>query len=111
MISSGWLITVLRSPGKASDVEYSTGTENPSKIFINKLEELPLIICHLNKKAMGKDVKTVGYLMKPSREEDFAKVCSGGKMKRGIPHKTYTKRVNFCAPYLRAPYITAVTRN
>ncbi|KAG5589732.1 hypothetical protein H5410_040246 [Solanum commersonii] len=73
MISSGWLITVLRSPGKASDVEYSTGTENPSKIFINKLEELPLIICHLNKKAMGKDVKTVGYLMKPSREEDFAK--------------------------------------
>uniref|UniRef100_M1CD41 Inositol-tetrakisphosphate 1-kinase n=1 Tax=Solanum tuberosum TaxID=4113 RepID=M1CD41_SOLTU len=50
MISSGWLITVLRSPGKASDVEYSTGTENPSKIFINKLEELPLIICHLNKK-------------------------------------------------------------
>ncbi|KAK6781870.1 hypothetical protein RDI58_019666 [Solanum bulbocastanum] len=73
MISSGWLITVLRSPGQASDVEYSTGTENPSKIFINKLEELPLTICHLNKKAMGKDVKTVGYLMKPSREEDFAK--------------------------------------
>ncbi|XP_004244779.1 inositol 1,3,4-trisphosphate 5/6-kinase 4 isoform X2 [Solanum lycopersicum] len=73
MISSGWLITALRSPGKASDVEYSTGTENPSKIFINKLEELPLTICHLNKKAMGKDVKTVGYLMKPSREEDFAK--------------------------------------
>ncbi|TMW97281.1 hypothetical protein EJD97_005867 [Solanum chilense] len=73
MISSGWLITALRSPGKASDVEYSTGTENPSKIFLNKLEELPLTICYLNKKAMGKDVKTVGYLMKPSREEDFAK--------------------------------------
>lgn len=32
-----------------SDVEYSLGTENSSKIFINKLEELPLTICHLNK--------------------------------------------------------------
>ncbi|XP_016546924.1 inositol 1,3,4-trisphosphate 5/6-kinase 4 isoform X5 [Capsicum annuum] len=74
LISSGWLITVLRSPGKASAVEYNPGTdENPSKIFINKLEELPLTICHLNKKAMGKEVETVGYLMKPSREEDFAK--------------------------------------
>ncbi|XP_060179151.1 inositol 1,3,4-trisphosphate 5/6-kinase 4 isoform X1 [Lycium barbarum] len=73
LISSGWLITVLRSPGKASDVEYCPGTESPSKIFISKLEELPLTICHLNKKAMGKEVKTVGYLMKPSREEDFAK--------------------------------------
>ncbi|XP_055820071.1 inositol 1,3,4-trisphosphate 5/6-kinase 4 [Solanum dulcamara] len=73
MISSGWLITVIRSPEKASDVEYSPGTENSSKIFINKLEELPLTICHLNKEAMGKEVKTVGYLMKPSREEDFAK--------------------------------------
>lgn len=28
---------------------------------------------------MGKEVKMVGYLMKPSREEDFAKVSSGGK--------------------------------
>lgn len=34
----------------------------------------------MGKQAMGKDVKTVGYLMKPSREEDFAKVSSGGKM-------------------------------
>lgn len=31
------------------------------------------------KQAMGEEVKTVGYLMKPSREEDFAKVSSGGK--------------------------------
>ncbi|CAN4076186.1 unnamed protein product [Withania somnifera] len=66
LISSGWLIAILH-------VEYSPGTENSSKIFINKLEELPLTICHLNKKAMGKEVKAVGYLMKPSREEDFAK--------------------------------------
>ncbi|XP_019226320.1 PREDICTED: inositol 1,3,4-trisphosphate 5/6-kinase 4 isoform X5 [Nicotiana attenuata] len=98
LISSDWLFTVLhwisnlfsmkrfqnsqrlhlsqrRSPGKPSDVEYSPGTENPGKIFINKLEELPLTICSLNKKkqAMGKEVKIVGYLMKPSREEDFAK--------------------------------------
>uniref|UniRef100_A0A1S3XEV6 Inositol 1,3,4-trisphosphate 5/6-kinase 4-like n=1 Tax=Nicotiana tabacum TaxID=4097 RepID=A0A1S3XEV6_TOBAC len=49
-ISSDWLFTVLRSSGKVSDVEYSPGTENPGKIFINKLEELPLTICSLNKK-------------------------------------------------------------
>ncbi|KAL7176682.1 hypothetical protein ACSBR2_030098 [Camellia fascicularis] len=42
-------------------------------LFIHKLEELPLTVFHLNRKAMGNDNVTVGYIMKPSREEDFAK--------------------------------------
>ncbi|XP_062082429.1 inositol 1,3,4-trisphosphate 5/6-kinase 4 isoform X2 [Humulus lupulus] len=40
---------------------------------INRLEELPLTICRINRKAVGDNVVTVGYIMKPSREEDFAK--------------------------------------
>uniref|UniRef100_A0A2P2JLU8 Inositol-tetrakisphosphate 1-kinase n=1 Tax=Rhizophora mucronata TaxID=61149 RepID=A0A2P2JLU8_RHIMU len=42
-------------------------------LYISKLEELPLMICQLNRKAMGDSVVIVGYIMKCSREEDFAK--------------------------------------
>ncbi|KAL0382644.1 UNVERIFIED_CONTAM: Inositol 1,3,4-trisphosphate 5/6-kinase [Sesamum calycinum] len=55
-----------------TDAEYVFAT-GMSRIFIHKLEELPLLICHWNKKVMGKELLTVGYAMKPSREEDFAK--------------------------------------
>ncbi|XP_050256179.1 inositol 1,3,4-trisphosphate 5/6-kinase 4-like isoform X4 [Quercus robur] len=73
-----WLIVVLRSLGQESaDVtEGGNSCENSSMIFINKLEELPSIVCHINRKvskATGNSVVTVGYVMKPSREEDFAK--------------------------------------
>lgn len=47
--------------------------EDSSILHINGLEELPLTISRLNKKALGKNVVTVGYIMKSSREEDFAK--------------------------------------
>ncbi|KAF4346195.1 hypothetical protein G4B88_018042 [Cannabis sativa] len=57
------IVTLSASPCDASSI-YN----------INKLEELPLTICRLNKKqAVGDNVVTVGYIMKPSREEDFAK--------------------------------------
>lgn len=62
----GWLITVMNGDG-------STVCESSSMVYINKLQELPLTICRLNKKAVGNSVVTVGYVMKPSREEDFAK--------------------------------------
>ncbi|KAM7278931.1 hypothetical protein ACFE04_006065 [Oxalis oulophora] len=41
--------------------------------YITKLGELPLTICKFNKKAMNNNVVTVGYMMKASREDDFAK--------------------------------------
>ncbi|ESQ39024.1 hypothetical protein EUTSA_v10001421mg [Eutrema salsugineum] len=37
------------------------------------LEELPMAICCINKKAMGDGAAIVAYIMKPSRVEDFAK--------------------------------------
>nr|XP_018676593.1 PREDICTED: inositol-tetrakisphosphate 1-kinase 6 isoform X3 [Musa acuminata subsp. malaccensis] len=46
---------------------------NKEFLFINKLEELLLTVCSLSKKAMQKSVVVIGYVMKPSREEDFAK--------------------------------------
>ncbi|XP_024020254.1 inositol 1,3,4-trisphosphate 5/6-kinase 4, partial [Morus notabilis] len=55
------------------NVEGANVYENSNIICINKLEELPLTICRVNRKAMGNDVVTIGYIMKPSREEDFAK--------------------------------------
>uniref|UniRef100_A0A5B7C3D0 Putative inositol-tetrakisphosphate 1-kinase 4 n=1 Tax=Davidia involucrata TaxID=16924 RepID=A0A5B7C3D0_DAVIN len=75
LTNHGWLIIILRSPGQGSadDVERGGASENSSKLYINKLEELPLTICHLNRKALGSDSMTVGYVMKPSRTEDFAK--------------------------------------
>ncbi|KAF5942239.1 hypothetical protein HYC85_019881 [Camellia sinensis] len=63
----GWLIIILNIEGGGS-------SENSSMIYIHKLEELPLTVFHLNRKAMGNDNVTVGYIMKPSREEDFAKL-------------------------------------
>ncbi|KAK4436026.1 Inositol 1,3,4-trisphosphate 5/6-kinase [Sesamum alatum] len=71
---SGWLKVIVGSaegkPTNDADYVFATGM---SRIFIHKLEELPLVICHWNKKAMGKAILAVGYAMKPSREEDFAK--------------------------------------
>ncbi|KAJ0969359.1 hypothetical protein J5N97_022236 [Dioscorea zingiberensis] len=53
---------------------HSLPTMNKDVLFINKLEELPFIISGFNKMAVdNKPVVVVGYLMKPSREEDFAK--------------------------------------
>ncbi|CAL9076695.1 unnamed protein product [Musa textilis] len=46
---------------------------NKEFLFINKLEELLITVCSLSKKAMQKSVVIIGYVMKPSREEDFAK--------------------------------------
>ncbi|XP_012834911.1 PREDICTED: inositol 1,3,4-trisphosphate 5/6-kinase 4 isoform X2 [Erythranthe guttata] len=71
---SGWLKVIVGSAEKrpSNDFEYVVAT-GMSSISIHKLEELPLLICNLNKKAMGKEALTVGYVMKPSREEDFAK--------------------------------------
>lgn len=65
-LSSNWLITVVGA-------EVVTAGQNSSMLYINKLEELPLTICHVNKKATCNNVVVVGYVMKPSREEDFAK--------------------------------------
>lgn len=58
-----WLIVALGD----------NASEHAGKLYINKLEQLPMTICHLNKKAGGNDNVIVGYVMKPSREEDFAK--------------------------------------
>ncbi|KAL6501127.1 hypothetical protein OROHE_025324 [Orobanche hederae] len=71
---SAWLkVTVGFAEEKtSSDTEYDVENEI-SNIIIQKLEELPLLICNLNKKAIHKEVLVVGYVMKPSREEDFAK--------------------------------------
>ncbi|XP_058101242.1 inositol-tetrakisphosphate 1-kinase 6 isoform X2 [Magnolia sinica] len=48
--------------------------ENTGVLFINKLEELPITLCRFSKMAVrDTSVVTVGYVMKPSREEDFSK--------------------------------------
>ncbi|KAG8390646.1 hypothetical protein BUALT_Bualt01G0105300 [Buddleja alternifolia] len=72
--SSGWVKVIVGPTDRKSsyDAEY-VAAPGVSTLFIHKLEELPLLICHLSKKAMGKEALTVGYVMKPSREEDFAK--------------------------------------
>nr|XP_019704145.1 inositol-tetrakisphosphate 1-kinase 6 isoform X2 [Elaeis guineensis] len=50
------------------------GTMDKELLFIDKLEELPITICSFSKKVMRcTPVLMVGYVMKPSREEDFAK--------------------------------------
>ncbi|KAF7811086.1 inositol 1,3,4-trisphosphate 5/6-kinase 4 [Senna tora] len=51
--------------------ESSCGT--PDTLQIEKLEELILTMCRLNKRSIGLNAVTVGYKMKPSRVEDFAK--------------------------------------
>ncbi|XP_059655707.1 inositol 1,3,4-trisphosphate 5/6-kinase 4 isoform X2 [Cornus florida] len=62
----GWMIVIL-------NVDSDIARDNSSMLYIDKLEELPLTICRLNRKASSNDIVTVGYVMKPSREEDFAK--------------------------------------
>ncbi|KAL3583311.1 hypothetical protein D5086_014372 [Populus alba] len=54
----GWIIVVF-------DVEGAGACENSGVVCISKLEEFPL--------AIGDKAVTVGYIMKPSREEDFSK--------------------------------------
>lgn len=75
MVISGWLIVMLEShlQNPTIDAKYVAARGTSSIFSINKLEELPIIICHLNKKARGIESMTVGYVMKRSREEDFAK--------------------------------------
>ncbi|WOL17888.1 inositol-tetrakisphosphate 1-kinase 6 isoform X1 [Canna indica] len=52
----------------------SSSTINKKILFINKLEELLITICSFSKKAMQNlSLVVIGYVMKPSREEDFAK--------------------------------------
>ncbi|KAJ4723907.1 putative Inositol-tetrakisphosphate 1-kinase [Melia azedarach] len=65
-LSGNWLITVVGVEGASAD-------QNSNLHYVNKLEELPLTICDLNKKATGNKALIVAYVMKPSREEDFAK--------------------------------------
>ncbi|XP_065860869.1 inositol 1,3,4-trisphosphate 5/6-kinase 4 isoform X2 [Euphorbia lathyris] len=62
----GWIIIAV-------DAEGAVPCDNSCTIYINKVEELPLTICRLNREAIGDSTVTVGYIMKPSREEDFAK--------------------------------------
>ncbi|KAL2333245.1 hypothetical protein Fmac_014458 [Flemingia macrophylla] len=64
--SYNWLIVFLNVGGESS-------CHNRNVLHIEDLEELPLTICHLNKRSNGTNAVTVGYIMKPSRVEDFAK--------------------------------------
>ncbi|TKY47417.1 Inositol 1,3,4-trisphosphate 5/6-kinase 4 [Spatholobus suberectus] len=64
--SYNWLIVLLNVGG-----ESSCHTQNI--LQIENLEEFPLTICHLNKKSIGTSAVTVGYIMKRSRVDDFAK--------------------------------------
>lgn len=61
-----WVVVSLNVGGKSS-------CDSPNTLQIEKLEGLPLTICHLNKTSLGLNVVTVGYKMKASRVEDFAK--------------------------------------
>ncbi|GMH18269.1 hypothetical protein Nepgr_020110 [Nepenthes gracilis] len=67
MCNYGWLIVVLNVDA-VGDI-----SESPSISYVKKLEELPLNICRLNRKGNENKVITVGYVMKPSRQTDFAK--------------------------------------
>ncbi|XP_073122206.1 inositol 1,3,4-trisphosphate 5/6-kinase 4 isoform X3 [Henckelia pumila] len=73
--SSGWMKVIVGSGGRKSSTDgESIAAAGMLNIFsIHKLEELLLLICHLNKKATDADALILGYAMKPSREEDFAK--------------------------------------
>jgi hypothetical protein len=61
--SYNWSIVVLNGGGESSC----------DTINIENLEVFPFTICRLNKKLTGNNFLTVGYVMKPSRVEDFAK--------------------------------------
>ncbi|KAL5578616.1 hypothetical protein UlMin_011058 [Ulmus minor] len=66
LTNCGWQIAILNNEG-------TSACEGSNIVHINKLDELPLTICRFNRKAIRNSVLTVGYVMKPSREEDFAK--------------------------------------
>ncbi|EPS67723.1 hypothetical protein M569_07050, partial [Genlisea aurea] len=69
-----WLnVLVVAYEEQPFDDPDHTLTSLRSKILINKIEELPLLICQLYKKSYGDQFFMVGYVMKPSREEDFLK--------------------------------------
>lgn len=53
--------------------EGATASQSSSLFHINNLNELPLTICRFNRKALGDNAVTTGYLMKPSRQDEFAK--------------------------------------
>ncbi|KAK1379436.1 Inositol-1,3,4-trisphosphate 5/6-kinase [Heracleum sosnowskyi] len=73
-LNNSWLYVILRSHGGELAGDTGGGTSKESGlVFIDKLEQLPLTICSYNRKAIGKNGLVVGYVMKPSREEDFAK--------------------------------------
>ncbi|KAG0453732.1 hypothetical protein HPP92_025036 [Vanilla planifolia] len=64
--SKGWRIVYV---GAETDIRAKDGFSN-----ISKLEELPITICSFNKTATcDKLTLMIGYVMKLSREEDFAK--------------------------------------
>ncbi|KAK7285237.1 hypothetical protein RJT34_20001 [Clitoria ternatea] len=64
--SNNWLVVVL-------NVGSEIACDSLNVLRIDNLEELPLTICHLNKRSIGTMAVTVCYTMKPSRVEDFAK--------------------------------------
>ncbi|KAH9296403.1 hypothetical protein KI387_039991, partial [Taxus chinensis] len=45
----------------------------PGVTTINKLQDLLIILCRLNKMALGDSIVVVGYVMKWTREKDFLK--------------------------------------
>ncbi|KAG2290213.1 hypothetical protein Bca4012_028733 [Brassica carinata] len=60
------------SPSQIVVVLEGDSCEDPNMLCISRLEELPMTICCMNKKAMGDGAAIVAYIMKPSRIEDFA---------------------------------------
>ncbi|KAJ8646017.1 hypothetical protein MRB53_007765 [Persea americana] len=65
--TQGWKIVILSSQDGRAD-------NNTEAVFIDRLEELYVTLCHFSKMAFhDKMIVTIGYVMKPSREEDFAK--------------------------------------
>lgn len=52
---------------------FDIDADGESALHIKKLEELPMTLCRLNRKVASKEVITVGYSMKPSRQGDFSK--------------------------------------
>ncbi|KAJ0093761.1 hypothetical protein Patl1_26982 [Pistacia atlantica] len=68
----GKLVLKLDS-ASLSGVKRASVSHNSSILYINKIEQLPMTICKLNKKAAGNNGVMVGYVMKPLREEGFAK--------------------------------------
>ncbi|QHO58843.1 Inositol 1,3,4-trisphosphate 5/6-kinase [Arachis hypogaea] len=60
-----WLLVVLNDGDES--LYYTTDA-----LRIQNLAEFPLTMCQLNKSSTGTNAATVGYIMKPSRVEDFA---------------------------------------